>query len=418
MFEFLKRSKPPQPSHTMHFPLFGTMLQNVSEQDLLRNPTTIACVEMIAKSIALLPIHLYHKSASGRTKAGWHALYAILRHRPNLDEPSSLFIEKVVRDMLMRGNAYIWKSYHNGAIDSLYSLDPRHVKVYRSGAGQKRYEYADRTYTSKEILHIPGAFYDGLVGHSPAKFAAQAIRMGVKLDQFSDEAFDNGPTSRLALDISEKFPNGARPEDVRAIAEYIQRNYAGPANAGKPLILFDKMKATEISNSSNKDAELLPARKYQEAVIAKVFGVPLSMLGDSESNYGDFEQRQISFLSYTLGPWIKRLEQHFEMLLTPAENVTYYFEADPNVLLRTDLESRTKAYQSMLMNGILSVNEIRKKENLDKLSDEVAGNTHWILSNLVPLREDIVEAYMSGAKLKQQQLLEKEPDPPQDKKIT
>lgn len=419
MFDFLKRKAPPTPPGAQGVTLGGFMLSTVSESDLLKNPTAISCIDLISKSISLLPINLYNKTRSGRIKAGWHPLHATLRHRPNIDEPSSVFIEKVVRDMLMHGNAYIWKNYNGTVIDSLHTLDPRNMRLMRNEAGQKRFMYGEKTYTSKDILHIPGAFYDGLRGYSPAKFAAEAIRMGVRLDQFADEAFNNGPNSRLSLDISEKFPNGAKPDDVKAIADYVARNYSGASNAGKPLILFDKMKAEEIKTSSNKDAELVAARKYQEAVIAKVFGVPMSMLGDTESNYGDFSNRQISFLTFTLGSWIRRLEQYFEMLLTPAENVTYYVEFDTNVLVRSNIETRAKAYQTMLINGILSVNEIRKKENLDALEDDVAGNTHWVMSNLVPLKEDVVNSYMASARLKQQELeqLQNEPPPPTDKKV-
>lgn len=419
MFGLNKRNRPPKVTSSINYPLLGGSLSlNVSESDLLKNPTAISCVEIIAKTISLLPINLYHKGRSGRVRAGWHPLHPVLRHRPNLDEPSAVFIEKVVRDMLVSGNAFLWKSYSSGNIDALYSLDPKQVKVYRNSDGRKTFEYADRSYTANEILHIPGAFYDGLIGHSPAKFAAEAVRMGVQLDSFAAEAFNNGPNSRLTLDISEKFPNGAKPDDVKAVASYVARNYAGKENAGKPLILFDKMKAAEIKTSSNRDAELVEARKYQERVIAKVFQVPLSMLGDSEAGYGDLENRQISFLTYGLGPWIRRLEQYFEMLLTPSENISYYVEFDTNVLLKSNLEARTKAYATMLQSGILSVNEVRKRENLDAIEDDVAGNAHFVLSNLMPLSEDIIESYMSNAKLKQKELemIGQQPQPKTDKK--
>lgn len=414
IFGFLKRKSPP--TDTQYPVLGGLSVVSVSESELLKNPTAISCIDLISKSISLLPVNLYQKTRAGRVKAGWHPLHATLRHRPNIDEPSSIFIEKIVRDMLMHGNAFIWKNYNGTTIDSLTTLDPKHMKISRNSMGQKRFMYGETVYTTNEILHIPGAFYDGLRGYSPAKFAAEAIRMGVKLDTFASEAFENGPNSRLSLDISEKFPSGAKPDDVKAIAEYVARNYSGASNAGKPLILFDKMKASELTLSSNKDAELIDARKYQEQVIAKVFQVPLSMLGSSEANYGDFANRQISFLTFTLGPYIRRLEQYFEMLLTPAENVTYYVEFDTRALLKSNIEMRSKSYQTMLMNGILSVNEIRKLENLDAIPDTEAGDTHFVLSNLVPLREDIISAYMSGAKLKLQEL-ENEPQPPTDKKV-
>jgi HK97 family phage portal protein len=368
-------------------------------------------MELIARSMSLLPINLYNRSPGGRQRADWHPLQSIVRNRPNAEEPSSVFIEKVVRDMLQYGNAFIWKSYSGGTIDALYTLEAKAVQVYRDRAThQKRFSYGDRTYTSRQILHIPGAFYDGLIGHSPAKYAANAIKMGVQLDEFASEAFNSGVSSRLAIDISEKFPNGATPDQVRGVATYIARNYAGPENAGKPLILYDKMKADEISGTSNREQELLSAREYQERVISKVFNVPLSMLGDSEGAYGEFESRQIAFLLYTLGPWIRRIEQYLSMLLTPSESVSYYVEVDTNSLLKTNIEARTSAYRTMIQTGILSIDEVRKRENLDALDDPIAGQTHFGMASLMPLNKETIEAYMASAKLKQQQL-------PVDKKV-
>lgn len=412
--DIFRRSAPPVKAY-YDYSIGGSSGLNLSESSLLNNPTVIACVNLISRSISMLPLNLYVKSRNGRAKAGWHPLFAVLRYAPNAEEPSAVFLEKVIRDMLMYGNAYIWKSYNDGKIDALYTLSAKDVRVYRdSNTNEKLFDYNGKTYTSRQILHIPGAFYDGTKGYSPANYASKAIEMGVSLDEYARTAFDNGPSTRLLLDISERYPSGAKPEEVKEVANYIARNYSGKENAGKPLILFSKMKATPVDVSSNKDAELVEARQYQQKVIAQIFQVPLFLLGDGQVTYGNYEQSMTGFLTFTLGPWIKRIEQYFAMLLAPSELVNMYIEFDPSYLLRTDIATQTTNYAAMHRIGVLSINEIRERQNLDLLEDEVAGNTHFAEANLMPLTKETIEAYMASQKLKMEEL---KAEPKLDKKI-
>jgi hypothetical protein len=53
------------------------------------------------------------------------------------------------------------------------------------------------------------------------------------------------------------------------------------------------------------------------------------------------------------------------------------------------------------MSGILTPNEIRAKEGLSELP---AGNDVFIPGNLIPLREEVLNAMMGSAKLKVKEL--------------
>lgn len=415
LFNIFKRTAPPREAD-YYMPMYGGGgLINVSESNLLKNPTVISCINLISRSISLLPLTLYNKSNRGSMKAGWHPLYPLLKYTPNAEEPISVFLEKVMRDILTYGNAFIWISRINGNIDALYSLDAKEVTVYRDqNTNQKKYDYLSKSYTSREILHIPGAAYDGTKGYSPASFAAKAIEMGVSLDEYARAAFDNGPNTKLLLDVSERFDRGAKPEEIKKVADYVSRTYSGKDNANKPFILFDKMKATPVDITSNKDAELLEARIYQEKTIAQMFQVPLFLLGKGEVTYGNYDSAMNAYLTFTLGPWIKRLEQYFALLLQPSERDGYYVEFNPAYLLRTDLASKTESYSKMLRIGVYSIDEIREKENLPPLEDEVAGTTHFGEANLMPLNKETIKAYMANQKAKMQ---ESQGQPALDKKI-
>jgi hypothetical protein len=75
--------------------------------------------------------------------------------------------------------------------------------------------------------------------------------------------------------------------------------------------------------------------------------------------------------------------------------------------LKTSLQTRIDTYAKQINNSILSPNEVRRKENLPEIE---MGDTHFIAANLLPLRRDVIDSYMAGAKLKQQELNEESPN--------
>jgi len=84
---------------------------------------------------------------------------------------------------------------------------------------------------------------------------------------------------------------------------------------------------------------------------------------------------------YTLLPWIKRHEQAMMRdLLLPSERDTYYIEFNVSGLLRGDQKSRYEAYAIARQWGWLSVNDIRRLENLPPVK---GGDTYLQPLNMV-----------------------------------
>ena len=69
---------------------------------------------------------------------------------------------------------------------------------------------------------------------------------------------------------------------------------------------------------------------------------------------------------YTMLPWFKRWESAInQQLLTKAERKAgYYMEFNMTALLRGDLKTRAEHYASARTSGYMSVNDIRKLENM------------------------------------------------------
>lgn len=376
--------------------------------------TAVACTNVIANSIAILPLNLYFKNPStgARQKAGWHPLYALLRRRPNPAESPVVFFEKLLRHIVQKGNAYIFKARGaDGSVLALSLLSPEYVVEDYTYWPVVHYRYGGRDYTDDDILHIPSLITNDY-GHGTAvvDLAKAAVVLGIQLDRASLASFGNGIDSRLTFSISDALKDTpANDTDTaqkvaRAYSDYIARNYSGPDNAGKPLIQIPGMsEPKKLDGTSNKEAELLESRKWQELEICKAFGVPPWLInGTYDVKYGGLEQGMTIFLNFCLMPYLRHIEQRFNTLLSPYEQEAYYFEFDFNVLLRPDEKSRAEFYSKLFNLGAMGPGDICARENIDPPAE--GADARFVPANMMPLRQDVLDAYMAGAKLKAKQI--------------
>jgi len=93
------------------------------------------------------------------------------------------------------------------------------------------------------------------------------------------------------------------------------------------------------------------------------------MLG--HATFSNIEQQSLEFVMYTMLPWFNRWEDNINMqLLTPAQRKAgYYIEFKVDVLLRGDIASRATYYAQGRQWGWLSVNDIRRLENMPPISN-------------------------------------------------
>lgn len=362
--------------------------------------TSLAAIDLICNAIAGLSVDVYDKET--RQKQEGYFLQSLLKY-PNADETKSLFYYQLAHDYF-EGNVFIYKYVDNntGEILSLFRLDPNKVTVERNAQNQKVFTYNGYTYTSYNILHIPSRFlYDGIRGYSIYDYAKSVFATNKELDDYINNSYNNSLGKRLVIDVSNAFPN-ASPEAIEAIRQKYIASYTGSQNAGKPVVKSNKVELSSIDSGlpDNRASQLIENRQFQSGEIGKLFPIALSIL-TGDNSYGSLESLYMLFVDTCLKPITNTFQEHFAKLLPLMDRDRLYIEYSFNSLLKTDLATRISTYATQLSNGILSLNEIRARENLPPLEDEVAGNTHFVASNLMPAREDVITAYMASAKIKQ-----------------
>ena len=107
-----------------------------------------------------------------------------------------------------------------------------------------------------------------------------------------------------------------------------------------------------------------------------------------KSSFNNIEQQSLEFLTYSIDPWVCRLEQcMFQQLLLPSEKDQYFIKFNVDGLLRGDYTKRMNGYATARQNGWLSANEIREFENLNKIPAEDGGDLYLVNAAMTKLAD-------------------------------
>ena len=359
---------------------------DVDEESALKISTVYACVKVISETIASLPLNLLKELTNGDTeKAKQHPLYSVLKDVPNSEMSSFTFREMLMTNLLLWGNAYaLIKRNKNGEIVELYPLKSKNMVVERDMTTNAiKYTYTNnrgitKTYSPKQIFHIPAFSFDGIIGVSPITYAREAMGLALATEEFGARFFGNGARPGGVLEHPGVLKD---PEKLR---ESWNKVYQGTANSHKVAVLEEGMKYHEIGMSP-EDSQFLQTRSFQIAEICRIFRVPPHMVGDlSRSTFSNIEHQSIDFVVHTIRPWLVRWEQAItRALLSEEERTIYYAKFNVDGLMRGDFVTRMNGYAIARQNGWMSANEIRALENMNKIPADQGGDLYLLNGNMI-----------------------------------
>lgn len=368
----------------------------VDEHTALQTAAVYACVRVISEAIASLPLNIYRREGKSTQIAAEHTLYSLLHYAPNGEMTSFSFREALMSHLLLYGNAYAQVMRDGrGRVLALYPLLPDKMDVSRNSRGEIYYTYwqerdergrqaGEVVFRKHEILHVPGLSFNGLVGYSPIAMAKNAIGMAMATESYGAHFFANSSNPSGILE----HPGNLGDENVTIVRDTWDMLYRGADKSGRLAVLENGMKFHQISIPPEQ-AQFLETRKFQLAEIARIFRVPLHMIGDlDKSSFSNIEQQSLEFVKYTLDPWVVRWEQAmWQALLLPGEQDDYFIKFNLDGLLRGDIKSRTDSYTAGIQNGWLCPNDVRRMENQNEIPAELGGDAFMVNGALKSLSD-------------------------------
>ena len=346
----------------------------VDSQTAMKYTAVFACVRVLAETLAGTPVMLYRKKENGdREIRNDLSVFDILHNRPNEEMSPFNYKEMAMVSLNLGGNTVSQKLVNKyGELIGLYPYEWPKVNISRDPTTNKLvYKIRDGTQqldlTREQIFHIPGLSMDGVVGLSPIEYVASAIRLGLSYERFGVNFYKNGANSSGVIE----YPGALADTAYERLKKDFAKSYQGLANTGKPIILEGGAKFSQLTIKP-ADAQLIENKRFQLEDIARIYRVPLHLIQNLDrATFSNIEQQSLEFVMYTMLPWFKRWEENINMqLLTPLERKAgFYVEFNVASLLRGDMQSRAQAYAQGRQWGWLSVNDIRKLENMSPIAN-------------------------------------------------
>lgn len=343
----------------------------VNETSILGLSAAWACVNLLAGTIASLPLMVYRADAAGnRVVAKDHPLYRVLHDSPNYDQTALDFWEGGQAALELRGNMHARIEWANARRDRIVALHPIFCPtVTRQSDGSLRYRWTEngKSYDEPQenVFHVRGFGGSPLGGLSTLSYGRQVFGLSIAVNNTAQTTFANGVRPSLILTTPADRTLGEKREVVE---KALQEKHAGAMNAGRPMLLEGGLTPHQISFSP-EDAQMLESRSFSVEEICRFFEVPPHMIGHTEksTSWGTgLEEQTLRFQKFTLRRRLKRIEQAItKQLLTPADRLAgIVVEFNLEGLLRADSKGRSEFYQKMTQIGAMTINEVRALENL------------------------------------------------------
>jgi HK97 family phage portal protein len=326
----------------------------------LRVSAVWACIRLVADTVSMMELHAYTMKDGVRVPIPDPPLIV----RPSADATTPEWVYMLVASMMLRGNA-IGRHVRRDSMQfpvQTELLNPDSVNIRPdSQTGALVYSTKGGVIPREDVFHVRAYRMPGSsVGLSPIQYAALAINREAAIQQFAYGYFNDAPHPQAVITSDQPIDDTqARTLKERILAKVVGR---------EPLILGAGTKYQTLSVSP-EESQFLATQKLGVAEIARIYGVPPEMIAAEAGNsmtYANVEQRGIDFLTYSIQPWLTRIETALSDILPGHKHVRF----DTSVLTRTDMHTRITSTAIGIASHQLTPDEARALDDRPPLTDE------------------------------------------------
>lgn len=323
----------------------------INETTALEVSAVLAAVSLIADSVASLPIrsvrHVGDRVESRPVPRWMSGSSTVTQYE---------LIHMIVSSLALHGNAYVYIDRQDGLLPvSLTPLHPQNVQVNVINR-QRYYTVNGGNISQDQMLHIrwwtPPQAATGL---SPIEMQKTTIGLALAMERHLAQFYGEGGTPSSVLEVD----GDLTADQAKALqATWETQN----KRRRRPAVLTNGMKWRAITADA-ASMEMNASRELQIAQVARIYRVPAYMIGArGESNtYTNNEAAGQHFVTYTLLPWLRRIESALSSLMPSPQELMF----DTAGFLRADQMNRYRAHGVGIQFGFLTPNEARAVEGLE-----------------------------------------------------
>ncbi|CAB4154212.1 COG4695 Phage-related protein [uncultured Caudovirales phage] len=347
----------------------GGDIEVLNQSGTVVNPETVfrvnaifSAVSLISDTISTLPVDSYIRRDGARFAFRPRPAWV---QQPDVDTTKEAFYGSLIVSMLLDGNGFV-RVFRDGAgrVVNMTVLNPAKVEIRKDKVGGVTYIYEGegKPLNKNELMHIPDVVRPGETrGISRVTALKDNFGLALALESYAARFFGQGASTQGIIE----FPGNLTPEQAKQLVDGFDARHKGFRKSHKTGVLSGGAKYVNTSVENDK-AQFIDSRRMAVEDVARAFNIPPHLLGLPGTNtYSSVEQNNIAFVTHTLRPIVQKLESAFTPLMANEPGgTTAFIKFTLDGLLRGDANSRFTAYSTGLQAGYLTINDIRRLEDL------------------------------------------------------
>lgn len=339
-----------------------------------------ACVNLLAGVVSWMPLEVYRRDAEFNSERDpEHPLRWLFNEQMSPRWSASAGWEYMMASRLFHGDMFAkirWTP--TGGVRAIIPWHPRLVEVTPTPDGERLlYRFSpDPTIPAPlrgdawrpeimdqdDVLHVPGSGFDGVRSLSPLRYMlGMSGAVALATQQYSAEFFANSARPDYAL-VAPANATWSEEAKKKLRAE-LEARHATRGAAHRPMLLTGGVEIKTMSLPL-EDLQLISTRRFAVEEIARAYGVPPFMIGDTEksSSWGSgIAEMSAGFVRYTLRRHLEAIQDEFNRKLFRTARTFVAF--DTFELEKTDIKTLMQAFRMALgragEDAFLTVDEVR-----------------------------------------------------------
>jgi len=321
--------------------------ETITREKALTLPAVSGAVDLISNSIASMPVKLY-KYKQGKVEEQENDTRIKLLNGDTGDMLDAFQMKKaMVEDYLLGKGGYCYIQKSRNDVTGLFYVEERYIeimKVYEPIFKHYQILVMGEEYKPHEFIKLLRNTKDGASGKGLTEEVGKALETAYQTLMYQLGLVKSGGNKKGFLKAQRRLGQ----EEIDVLKNAWRKMYAN--NEENVVVLNNGLEFQEASNSS-VEMQLNESKKTLQDEINNLFHIS-----------DDFD------LTFKLAiyPIVKAFETALNRdLLLEKEKKNYFFEFDIKEIIRASLKERYESYKLAKETGFMTLNEIRKSENLN-----------------------------------------------------
>lgn len=331
----------------------GIDMQTTREETMTL-PAVAACLQFISGAVSGMPVRLYRKMENGGKEEIDDYRTRLLNRETGDTLDAVQFKRALVMDYLLDGAGYAFVNWQRNKIKSVNYVSFDNVSAVTNADPvfkEVTYWINGQRYDDYQILRILRDSDDGIEGHGILKENQALFSTMFKALKYEHSTIGSG-AKRGFLKSSKHLDAGI----LRSLRLAWAKLFSGDNSV---VVLNDGLDFQEIGTTATEN-QLVDNKTINNNSVYAVFGLPTGLFSDNPTSETYLQAIRTAVLPVAMA--IENALNKF--ILLESEKGSLFFTLDSSAITEADTMTRYQCYEIGLKNSWLTVDDIRKKENM------------------------------------------------------